>query len=272
MIALLGQTVLDEIIHPDGSEEHRCGGAPIFAAHALSAAGIRGIVVTRGGDDELYAALNRRGLPVLIGPTEDTFVSRLTLKPGGLRDHEIAALGDPFLPEDINGWAKSSLASASTIVVGTQWRDDVPPESVAALVALGRRVVFDAQGLARPGLGEVRPVGPFDPASVAGVAAIKFSDEEAQALLGGTDATALARAGVPIVVVTYGEGGCEVWTEDEPEILRIPADRIPHLADTVGAGDMFTALCAAALDADEPPRMAAVTATYGVAKILRLRV
>ena len=92
-----------------------------------------------------------------------------------------------------------------------------------------------------------------------------------EALLGGTDATALARAGVPIVVVTYGEGGCEVWTEDEPEILRIPADRIPLLADTVGAGDMFTALFAAALDADEPPRMAAVTATYGVAKILRLR-
>ena len=40
----------------------------------------------------------------------------VALKPGGLRDHEIAALGDPFLPEDINGWAKSSLASASTIV------------------------------------------------------------------------------------------------------------------------------------------------------------
>jgi len=272
MIALLGQTVLDEIIHPDGTEEHRCGGAPVFAAQALSAAGIQGIVVTRGGDDELYDELNQRGLPVLVGPAEQTFVSRLTLKPGGLRDHEIAALGDPFLPEDINGWAKSSLANASTIVVGTQWRDDVPTESVAALVALGRRVVFDAQGLARPGLGEVRPTGPFDPAWVAGVNAVKFSDEEAEALLGGTDAAALARAGVPIVVVTYGEGGCDVWTEDEPTILHIPADRIPYLADTVGAGDMFTALFAAALNAGEDARPAAITATYGVAKILRLRV
>ena len=80
------------------------------------------------------------------------------------------------------------------------------------------------------------------------------------------------RAGVSIIVVTYGKGGCDLWTEDDPAILRIPADRIPHLTDTVGAGDLFTALFAAALDADEPPRMAAVTATYSVAKILRLRV
>ncbi len=271
MIALLGQTVQDEIIYPDGHEVHRCGGAPVFAAQALVAAGIRGVVVTRGGDDNLHADLNRRGLPVLIGPTGATFVSRLTLKPGGLRDHEIAALGDPFLPADIAGWAHSSLENASTIVVGTQWRNDVPSASVAALCALGRRVVFDAQGLARPGLGPVQPTGPFDPAWIAGVSAVKFSDEEAEALLGGTDAAAMARAGVPIVLITYGEGGSEIWTEDQPEAFRIPADRIPQLADTVGAGDMYTALFAAALDCGETPREAAVSATYGVADVLRLR-
>jgi sugar/nucleoside kinase (ribokinase family) len=272
MIALLGQTVRDEIVHADGSEEIRCGGAPVFAAHALASAGIRGMVITKGGDDALHADLSRRGLPVLIGPADDTFVSRLILKEHGERDHELASLGEPFTPVDVEGWARSSLENAATIVIGTQWRGDVPPETLRAIHALGRRIVFDAQGLARPGLGEVVPSGPLDPAWLTGVDAVKFSDEEAQALLGGTDATALARAGVPIVLVTYGEGGVDVWSLDEPDIVRVPADRIPRLADTVGAGDMFTALFAAALDQGEAPRAAARAATHGVAEILRLRV
>lgn len=271
MIALVGQTVRDEVVHADGSEEVRCGGSPVFAAGALAGAGIPGIVVTKGGDDALHADLGRRGLPVLAGPAAATFVSRLVLREGGARDHEIAALGEPFTPADVAGWARSSLEGATTIVVGTQWRGDVPPDTLAALVALGRPVVVDAQGLARPGTGPVVPAGPLDPAWLHGAAAAKFSDEEAAALLGGTDGAALARAGVPVVVVTYGEGGCEVWTRDDPEPVRIPADRIPRLADTVGAGDMFTALFAAGLDRGATPREAAEGASFGVAEILRLR-
>jgi sugar/nucleoside kinase (ribokinase family) len=148
----------------------------------------------------------------------------------------------------------------------------MPPNTLQAIHRLGRRIVFDAQGLARAGLGEVAPSGPLEPAWLAGVDAVKFSDEEALALLGGTDAVAMERAGVPIVLITYGEGGADIWTHDEPEVLHIPADRIPRLADTVGAGDMFTALFAAALDRGEAPRTAAATATHGVAEILRLRV
>lgn len=272
MIALLGQTVRDEIVHADGREEIRCGGAPVFAAHALASAGIRGLVITKGGEDELHADLSRRGLPVLIGPADETFVSRLVLREGGERDHVLAALGEPFTPADIEGWARSSLENAATIVIGTQWRGDVPPDTLQAIHRLGRRIVFDAQGLARAGLGEVVPSGPLDPAWLAGVDAVKFSDEEALALLGGTDAAAMERAGVPIVLITYGEGGSDIWTRDEPEVLHTPADRIPRLADTVGAGDMFTALFAAALDRGEAPRSAAATATHGVAEILRLRV
>lgn len=272
MIVLLGQTVRDEIVHADGSEEVRCGGAPVFAAHALASGGLRAMVITKGGDDALHADLSRRGLPVLIGPADETFVSRLVLKEHGERDHELAALGEPFTPADVEGWARSSLQNATTIVIGTQWRGDVPPDTLRAIHALGRRIVFDAQGLARPGLGEVVEQGPLEPDWLTGVDAVKFSAEEARALLGGTDAAALARAGVPIVLVTYGEGGVDIWTREEPEVLRVPADRIPRLADTVGAGDMFTALFAAALDAGEAPRTAAQTAARGVAEILRLRV
>ncbi len=269
MIALLGQTVRDEIQHPDGTTETRCGGSPIFAARALVAAGLHGIVVTRGGDDVLQRELTSAGLPVLVGPASSTFVSRLVLRPDGERDHTIAALGTPFSPQDIAGWAASTLADATTVVVGTQWRDDIGPAALQALATSRRRIVLDAQGLARPGLGPVRPEGPLDPRWLAGVSAAKFSDEEARALLGGIDEAALARAGVPIVLVTHGEGGSDLWTGDG--IHHTPAHRIPRLADTVGAGDMFTALFAAALDAEVDPQTAAQQATAGVAEILALR-
>ncbi len=270
MIALLGQTVRDEIVHADGSEEVRCGGAPVFAARALGAAGIPGIVVTRGADD-LHGDVAAAGLPVLAGPPGATFVSRLALRPDGHRDHEIAALGTPFAPADLTGWAASALEGASTVVIGTQWRDDVGPDTLRALRRAGRRIVFDAQGLARPGLGPVVPAGPLDPAWLDGVDVVKFSDAEAEALLGGLDATALGRAGVPIVVVTHGERGADVWQAGDAEPVRVPARRIPRLADTVGAGDMFTALFAAALDAGEAPVPAAERASAGVAEILALR-
>ncbi len=271
MIALVGQTVRDEIVHVDGSEEIRCGGAPIFAAQALTMAGVEAEVITRGGDAELQAHLGERGLPVTAGPASATFVSRLILRPDGLRDHELASLGTPFSADDFAGWAAPVLDRASTVVVGTQWRDDVSPLALSALTAHGRRVVYDAQGLARPGLGPVRPSGPYDPAWLAGVTAAKFSDEEAVALLGGTDAAACARAGVPIVTITYGEGGADVWSATTGQLHHVPADRIPRLADTVGAGDMFTALLAAALDAGADPIAATEQATRGVADVLRLR-
>ncbi len=270
MIALLGQTVRDEVVHPDGRAEVRCGGAPVFAARALSAAGVDGVVVTRGAD-ELHGDVAASGLPVLAGPAGATFVSRLVLRPDGHRDHEIAALGTPFAAADVEGWAASTLADASTVVVGTQWRDDVGPDAVRALRRPGRRIVFDAQGLARPGLGVVDPAGPLDPAWLDGVDVVKFSDAEAAALLGGLDAAHLARAGVPVVLVTHGEHGADVWCAGDAAPVRVPARRIPRLADTVGAGDMFTALFAAALDEGDAPVPAAERAAAGVADILALR-
>ena len=271
MIALLGQTTRDEIIHVDGRQEERCGGAPIFAARALACADVKGVVITRGGGDLAITALPATGLPVVIGPAVDTFISRLTLRSGGHREHTIAALGTPFSRQDLVGWAATALAEATTVAVGTQWRGDVPPDVLHALVETGKRVVYDAQGLARPGLGPVQPSGPLDATWLDGVAAVKFSDDEARALLGGTDVAALKRAGVPIVTVTYGEGGCDVWTTGDRVACHIPADRIPLLADTVGAGDMFTALLAAALANGDDPITATEYATFGVARVLRLR-
>ena len=100
--------------------------------------------------DALHADLSRRGLPVLIGPATATFVSRLILKEHGERDHEIAALGEPFTPADIAGWARSSLEQAATVVIGTQWRD------VVAFVLLVLVLLIKPTGILGESLGKAR--------------------------------------------------------------------------------------------------------------------
>lgn len=272
MIALLGQTVRDEIEHPDGSTEVRTGGAPLFAAEVLADAEVEARIVTRGGDAGLHEPLHAVGVPVLIGPAERTFTSRLLLRTHGERDHEIAALGSPFLPEDVHGWAAPALDDADTVVLGTQWRDDIPPATVHALARPGRRIVLDAQGLCRPGLGAVEPTGPWRSEWGDDIDVLKLSDEEATALLGGTTPSHLGETGVPIVVVTEGEDGEIVWSAATNEAVHVPADRVRGLADTVGAGDMFLALFAASIDRDLDPVAAAAEASAGVARALRRRV
>lgn len=272
MIALLGQTVRDEIEHEDGTTEVRTGGAPLFAAEVLADAQVEAHIVTRGGSETLQEPLHALGVPVLIGPADRTFTSRLVLRSHGERDHEIAALGSPFLPDDVTGWAAPALGDADTVVLGTQWRDDIPPITVRALARPGRRIVLDAQGLCRPGLGPVAPTGPWRPDWGEYVDVLKLSEEEAAALLGGTSAQHLATAGVPIVVVTEGEAGEIVWSAASGEAVHVPADRVHGLADTVGAGDMFLALFAASIDRDLDPVAAAAEASAGVARALRRRV
>lgn len=272
MIVLLGQTVRDEVTHPDGRSQIRTGGAPIFAAEALAAEGVPARIVTRADDETILAPLRALGPTVTCGPADATFVSRLHLHAHGERDHEITRLGTPFTPADIHGWADTALADADTIVLGTQWRDDIPPATIAALRRPGRRLVLDAQGLCRPGLGPVRPHGPLEPTWVEGVDVLKCSEVEAAALLGGWNAAELQRADVPIVVVTAGEKGSFVWTAESNAVVHVPADRLAGLADTIGAGDMFCALFAAALDAGAAPVPAAEHAGMGVARVLRRRV
>ena len=271
MIVLLGQTTRDEITYPDGTRITRTGGSPIFAAEALVDAGIPARIVTRGGDATLQAPLLAAGLPVVIGPARTTFVSRLTLLPHGNRDHAIAALGTPFTVADMKGWAHRGIDDADTVVLGTQWRDDIPPETVAVLRRPGRRIVLDAQGLCRPSVGPVEPTGPFQRAWADGVDVLKCSDAEAVALFGGWSDHQLRAAGIPVIVVTEGEEGAHVWSITSAEVVHVPAERIDGLADTVGAGDMFTALFAAELDGGADMVAAAGRASAGVAKILRRR-
>jgi sugar/nucleoside kinase (ribokinase family) len=270
MIAVVGQSVLDRVRGPGVAPAVRLGGAPLFAGRALTAEGRSAVVLTRGGTPELRAPLGELPCEIVVGPADRTFVSELELLPDGDRHHSLGSLGDPFTPADVAGWMAPALAEVRVVVAGAQWRDDFPPETLEALGASGREVYLDGQGPARPArLGPVQLEGPLDPAWVRGVTVLKVSEEEAAALLGGADPAAARRSGIPTVVVTRGEVGAVVLRDGRA--TSVAAQPVRGLADTVGAGDAFLALMAAAAADGASPEGAADLACHGVARMLRAR-
>ena len=269
MIALVGQSVLDRILWPGGRIEQRLGGAPVFASRALADAW-PALVITQGADAELRQALHHTGLEVCEGPSERTTVYEVTLYGDGRWDESITALGDAFTPLDVGTWMSRALANSSAVVCGSQWRDDFPPDTLAALAGGGRSVYLDGQGAARPRrLGPVRLDGPLDPAAVAGAHVLKLNEEEATTLIGGINPAAPRAIGVPVVVVTLGERGAVVLADGVA--TEVGVEPVLGLADTVGAGDSFLALMAAEASVGATPVEATRRACAGVAKLLRDR-
>lgn len=268
MIALVGQSVLDRVTWPDGRVEERLGGAPIFAAQAIGSSW-PAVVVTRGATPELRRPLHGFGLEVVEGPGEHTLVSEMELHSDGSVSERVSAFGDPFTIGDVRGWMAPALARCSSIVCGAQARDEFPPATLAAL-ALGGRVFLDGQGPARAErLGPLRLEGPLRAEMVPGVAVLKLSEEEAAALIGGIDPAAAAAIGVPVVVVTLGPRGAVVLAVGRARKVRV--EPVSGVIDTIGAGDAFLALMAAATEAGADPVAAAQTACDGVSRLLRAR-
>lgn len=268
-IALIGQSVLDRTHWPDGRVEERLGGAPIFAARAIAPVW-PAVVLTHGGGTSLRQPLHELGLEVVEGPSPLTTVFEVTLYGDGTWSEEVTALGDPFTEHDLATWMAAGIAGCTSVVCGTQLRGDFTPETLAALAAGGRRVYLDGQGPARPRrLGPIKLEGPLDLKGLSSISVLKLGEEEADTLLGGIDAHTALATGVPVVVVTRGELGAVVLAGGEAtEVLVEP---VLGLADTVGAGDSFLALMAAAAESGADPIAATRRACAGVAELLRAR-
>ncbi len=269
MIALVGQSVLDQTLWPDGGVEERLGGAPVFASRAVADMA-PAVVITHGGNAALRRPLHAFGLDVVEGPSERTSVFEVTLHGDGTWSEALTALGDPFLPRDVERWMAHAIAPCSIVVCGTQWRGDFPAETLAALAGTSRRVFLDGQGPARAAtLGPVRLSCPLDKALLRHVDVLKLSEDEASFLIGGIDPHAARATGVPVVVVTLGERGAVVLSNGGATEIKV--EPVIGLADTVGAGDSFLALMAVATAAGLGPVEAASRACEGVAELLRKR-
>ncbi len=268
-IGLIGQSVLDRTFWPDGRIEERLGGAPVFAARAIADVW-PAVVLTHGGTAELRQPLHELGLRIVEGPSPLTSVFEVSLYGDGTWSENVTAIGDPYTEHDLQTWLATDLASCTSIVCGTQLRGDFTAETLAAFGQGGRRVYLDGQGPARPRrLGPIRLEGPLDRDSLRSVSVLKLGEEEAETLIGGIDAEAARATGVPVVVVTRGEQGAIVLADGRSTEIRV--EPVLGLADTVGAGDSFLALMAAAAEGGADPIAATRRACDGVAELLRRR-
>jgi sugar/nucleoside kinase (ribokinase family) len=268
VVALVGQSVIDRVTLPDRPQIERLGGAPIFAAQAIRAAGAAAVVLTRGASPALRRPLHALGHHVIEGPATRSCVSVMVLHPDGSCADGFEAFGDPFTPADVAGWMAPGLARARAVVCGAQWRDDFPPETLEALAAGGRRVYLDGQGPLRAReLGPVRLERALSPGLLRHVAVLKLAEEEAAVAL--DDLATVAALGVPVVVVTRGHRGATVLAGGMA--IDLGVDPVLGLADTVGAGDAFLALMALGEARGASPVEAAARACVGVAAMLRRR-
>jgi sugar/nucleoside kinase (ribokinase family) len=261
-LAVIGSLSVDVV-----EGETRVGGGAFHAARALRLLPVEAIVVTRADELALTEPLAALGVPFAFRESKAT--ARFSFSyDGDVRHMQIDAVGEPWTPDDIRGWAGEAIGDARWVQVSPLMRSDFDEPALAEL-ARGRRLLLDGQGLVRRS--EPGPLvldADFDPGVLRHVTVLKLAEEEAQIVVGETvDAETLARLGVPEILVTFGSRGSLVYADGEMERLR----GRPVAADATGAGDAFAAAYLAGRACDAPPLEAARSATDLVESLLAAR-
>lgn len=269
-VAAIGNLVRDVV----AGALPRPGGAVFYQARAFAAiehaADVQ--VVTRCAPDDrdlLVPPLEAYGLPVAWRPARETQSFRFHYE-GERRVMEIDALGDPWTPDDIEGWVAQAIGDTEWILLGALTRADFPQETLAALRREGRLLLVDAQGLVRRGtLGALVRDGEVPLESWTAVRAVKLNENEARILVGSTEPGDLRRLCVPEVVLTLGSGGAMVVTADRAQ--HVAANAIDEPVDPTGAGDTFWASYLVSRSEGADPIEAARHASETTAAILAAR-
>lgn len=237
-VAVIGNLVRDVV----AGAEPRPGGAVFYQARVFAEIPHDGQVrlVTRCAPEDhdlLVAPLEGFGLPVAWRPGRETQTFSFHYD-GDHRVMDVVALGDPWTPDDVEGWVAEAIGDSEWILLGALTRADFPPETLRALRAGGRQLLVDAQGLVRRGtLGPLVRDGKVPPESFAAVRVLKLNDIEAEALVGSTEPRDLRRLCVPEVVLTLGSQGSVVITASDDE--HVAATPVDGEVDPTGAGDTF---------------------------------
>jgi fructokinase len=227
-IVALGELLWDLL--PTGP---RAGGAPFNFAYHCHQLGHPAVIVSRLGDDEqgrqLRAEVRRLGLSdeyIQTDPEHSTGTVQVSLDAAGQPEYTITdRVAWDFIE---SGPRLDALAeSARAVCFGTLAQR--APESRATI----RRSVALTHGLIVLDL-NLRP--PFDSAETIRESLdladwLKLNEDEAHRLSADID--------VPLICRTRGANGCDLHT---PVHLIVDLPGIPvRVADTVGAGDAFTA-------------------------------
>ena len=260
-LALVGNLSFDLV---DGGPP-RIGGAPIHCGRALRMLDAQAAVIARCARDDrerFRRGFARLGLQVALHADEGDTTTFAFTYDGDRRLMRVTQIGATWSAADVG-----VVPRGAWVHVGALLRGDFPAETLAVL-ARGRRVSFDGQGLTR-----VRAVGPLrleaepDPEVLRHVSILKLAVEEAEALAGGIEPAALAALGPPEVVVTFGSDGSLVVVGG-----RATEVRTRHIdVDPTGSGDAFAAAYLVSRARGHVPVAAARRATAIVGDMLRQR-
>jgi sugar/nucleoside kinase (ribokinase family) len=258
-IAVAGSLSIDRV----AGRPPRIGGCPYYAARALRALGVRAVIVAKCAPPDrrlLSPALARLGLPVVWRDSSVTAGFSFSYA-GEQRTMTVDAVADPWTPAEV----AEPLRGIRWVHVAPLARTDFPPETLA-VIARGRRLSLDGQGLVRPGRTGTLELDPdYDPDLLRSVSILKLSEEEASLLVDGLDERALRRLAVPEIVVTLGSRGCVVFADGVAELVRA---RQVESRDPTGAGDVFSAAYLAARSGGAAPTAAARRASALAADLL----
>jgi sugar/nucleoside kinase (ribokinase family) len=270
-VAVIGLTVADVVILPGEQPRELPGGAPLFAARALSDERDRPpTVITRCHSEELAEPIRAFCDRLYLELDPESFRSVLRYRPDGERDHEVAGLGSNWTVAEAEALVDTALAGVSWVHAGTQRAGDLDEDVLRVLGGGGRRIALDGQGpLRAPRLGPLQLSGSLQPGLLESVQALKLSEEEATAAFGTLDPLEIARrSGVPEVLVTLGATGARIAAGGETGTVSAPA---VHGVDPTGAGDSFLALYADGRAEGLSPLEAGAGACAGVSAVLAAR-
>ncbi len=262
MLAVIGSLSRDRI----GGEE-RVGGGAYHAARGLRLLSARATIVAKAADRSLVPPLVELGVPVRFHDAATTTGFDLEYT-GEERRLEVTEVGEPWSAAEAEGWVADALGRIRFVHVAPLLRSDFPAETLAVL-ARGRRLLLDGQGLVRrPQTGPLELDDDFDPELLRHVSILKLAEEEARVVLPDVRLDSLAQLGVDEVLVTFGARGSLVYADGELE--RIPAR--PVDAEATGAGDVFCAAYLAGRAESYAPVAAARRAASIVEMVLERRV
>jgi sugar/nucleoside kinase (ribokinase family) len=266
-IAVIGNLAVDRV----AGGAPRAGGSVFYAACAAAWLDVDVSLATRCAPEDAdvaLAPLEALGLPLTwrAGARTTAFAFHYE---GERRVMTLEAVGDPWTPADVEGWAAPALEGAGWVHVGALLRSDFGAATLDAAARRGRRLLVDAQGLVRlPRTGPLSRDGELESGVLAAVHALKLSESEALLLAGGTDEESLRSLGVPEVVLTLGSAGSLVVTGDTAE--RVAAEPVA-VSDPTGAGDTYAVGYVAARAAGATPVEAARQAGDVVTRVLAAR-
>jgi fructokinase len=251
MILIIGEILIDEL--PDG---HRPGGAPFNVAQHLTRLGNQALLLSRVGVDKrgesLRSALKKFGMSDLLVQSDPQHASgrvRVQLSGSGIPSYTIlenvAYDHIDYQTLEID-WASCRLACFGSLIQRTAEGSRQLQDFLTALPPHVLRL-YDMN--LRPGCDHAELV--FQ--SLEKTHVLKINDEELEhtgLLLGSTfqgdDLVRfiMERFNIQTVALTLGSAGSALFTAHKKYTVRATPLRAHEIADTVGAGDSFTAILA----------------------------